>query len=447
MHTLEQLKRGELTGITRLDLSEGLETFPAEIFELADSLEVLNLSGNRLTSLPEDLPRLHKLRILFCSDNAFTSVPAVIGRCAQLEMVGFKANRIRTLPAEALPPLLRWLILTDNQLEALPSQIGRCHRLQKLMLAGNRLRELPASLADCQHLELLRIAANQLSALPAWLLQMPRLSWLAFAGNPFSDKMEAEILAQHPLPPIDRAQVAFEDVLGQGASGIIHRAEWQRPGNSGQAMAAKLFKGKLTSDGLPHSEMAASIAAGTHSNLIPVAGPLAEQAGALPGLLMTLIDPSFQVLAGPPSLSSCTRDCYPENCRFSPAQVLRIAASVGAVVAHLHARGILHGDLYAHNLLVDPHGQTLLSDFGAASFFDPHGTQAPALQRLEARAFGCLLEELLAHCASADEDPALLRLGELKRRCLLDAMHERPDFAQLSRALETICAGRPDPAD
>ena len=107
MHTLEQLKRGELTGITRLDLSEGLETFPAEIFELADSLEVLNLSGNSLTSLPEDLPRLHKLRILFCSDNAFTSVPAVIGRCAQLEMVGFKANRIRTLLIEETERALR----------------------------------------------------------------------------------------------------------------------------------------------------------------------------------------------------------------------------------------------------------------------------------------------------------------------------------------------------
>ncbi len=447
MHTLEQLKRGELTGITRLDLSEGLDVFPSEIFELADSLEVLNLSGNRLTRLPDDLPRLHKLRILFCSDNAFTAVPAVIGRCAQLEMVGFKANRIRTLPAEALPPLLRWLILTDNQLEALPTEIGRCDRLQKLMLAGNRLRELPESLADCRRLELLRIAANQLSALPGWLLRMPRLSWLAFAGNPFSDRMEAEILAQHPLPPIDRAQVSFEDVLGQGASGVVHRAEWQRPGSAGQAMAAKLFKGNLTSDGLPHSEMAASIAAGAHANLIPVAGPLAEQAGALPGLLLTLIDPAFQTLAGPPSLSSCTRDCYPASCQFSPAQVLRIAASVGSVVAHLHARGILHGDLYAHNLMVDPRGQTLLSDFGAASFYDPQGAQAPALQRLEARAFGCLLEELLAHCAVANHDPALRDLGELKRRCLLDAVLERPDFAQLNQALEAICAGRTDTAD
>jgi hypothetical protein len=438
MHTLEQLKRGELVGVTRLDLSEGLDTFPPEIFDLADSLEVLNLSGNRLSRLPEDLPRLHKLRILFCSDNAFTEVPAVIGRCARLEMVGFKANRIRTLPAEALPPLLRWLILTDNQLDSLPADIGGCAYLQKLLLAGNRLRELPESLANCRNLELLRIAANQLPALPDWLLDMPRLSWLAFAGNPFSDTTEAEILRQHPLPPIDREQVSFGEVLGQGASGVIHRAEWQRPGSAGQAMAAKLFKGNLTSDGLPHSEMAASIAAGAHPNLIPVAGPLAEQAQALPGLLMALIDPSFRTLAGPPSLSSCTRDCYPADCRLSPEQVLQIAISVGAVVAHLHARGILHGDLYAHNLLVDPSAKTLLSDFGAASFFDPLDRQAAALQKLEARAFGCLLEELLAHCARADDDPALVHLAELKRRCLLDAVHERPNFAQLNQAIEAI---------
>ncbi|MEN1436751.1 protein kinase, partial [Pseudomonas aeruginosa] len=46
MHTLQQLRSGELAGATRLDLSCGLREFPREIFELADSLEVLNLSGN-----------------------------------------------------------------------------------------------------------------------------------------------------------------------------------------------------------------------------------------------------------------------------------------------------------------------------------------------------------------------------------------------------------------
>ena len=136
MHRFEQLQRGELAGITRLDLSCGLREFPEAIFSLADSLEVLNLSGNQLSSLPADLPRLHKLRVLFCSDNRFTEVPAVLGQCTQLEMVGFKANQIRHLPAAALPAKLRWLILTDNQLEQLPDELGRCLQLQKLMLAG-----------------------------------------------------------------------------------------------------------------------------------------------------------------------------------------------------------------------------------------------------------------------------------------------------------------------
>jgi hypothetical protein len=49
---LGQLKAGLLTGIQRLDLSCGLTEFPREIFDLADSLEILNLSGNKLSCLP-----------------------------------------------------------------------------------------------------------------------------------------------------------------------------------------------------------------------------------------------------------------------------------------------------------------------------------------------------------------------------------------------------------
>ena len=153
MHTLDQLRTGQLHGTKQLNLAAGLTEFPREIFALADTLEVLNLTGNALSSLPDDFARLHRLRILFCSDNQFTEVPAVLGQCPQLSMVGFKANRIRTLPAAALTPTLRWLILTDNRLEALPAEIGNCQQLQKLMLAGNRLTELPETLAHCTNLE------------------------------------------------------------------------------------------------------------------------------------------------------------------------------------------------------------------------------------------------------------------------------------------------------
>ncbi len=436
MHTLEQLERGELAGIDRLDLSADLDAFPDAIFGLADTLEVLNLSGNQLDSLPADLSRLRKLRILFCSDNPFTEVPECLGDCPQLEMVGFKANRIRHLPADSLPPALRWLILTDNQLQALPEEIGNCQRLQKLMLAGNQLTRLPPPLAECTNLELLRIAANRLQVLPDWLLKLPRLSWLALAGNPFSDANEAASLARHSLPAIARAQVVLHEQLGQGASGVIHRAQWQVPGQASRPMAAKLFKGHVTSDGLPHSEMAACVAAGSHANLIDVAGPLANHAERTPGLLMDLVAPDFQPLANPPSLASCTRDCYGVEQRFTFEQVLRIASGVASAVAHLHRRGILHGDLYAHNLLVDPSGACLLSDFGAASFFEPDRAAGQRLKRIEARAFGCLLEELLQRCP--DTDPRQRVLLDLQRHCLNDNIEQRPDFDRLHSLLAAL---------
>ena len=99
MNTLEQLRSGELAGSRRLKLACGLNAFPREIFDLAETLEILDLSGNALSSLPDDLPRLHKLRILFCSDNPFTELPAVLGQCLQLSMIGFKACLLYTSDA------------------------------------------------------------------------------------------------------------------------------------------------------------------------------------------------------------------------------------------------------------------------------------------------------------------------------------------------------------
>ena len=438
MHTLEQLRAGQLHGVTRLDLAEGLTEFPREIFDLADTLEVLNLSGNALAALPDDLPRLHRLRVLFCSDNQFTDVPAVLGQCPNLEMVGFKANRIRTLPGAALPPRLRWLILTDNALEALPPEIGQCRALQKLMLAGNRLPELPDSLAQCVNLELLRIAANHLPTLPAWLLTMPRLAWLAYAGNPFAAAAEAAARARHPIQAIDWADLTLEQLLGEGASGLIYRARHARA--TPPEVAVKLFKGAVTSDGLPHSEMAACIGAGPHPHLIAVKGNISQHPAGAEGLVLELIDPAYGNLAGPPSLASCTRDVYAPGTTFGLAAARALAAGIAAAAGHLHAQGILHGDLYAHNILYTPAGRALLGDFGAACFFAPEDAPtARALQRLEVRAFGCLLEELLEHCPEAAAAPTTAAaLRALQQQCVQPDVAARPLFADISRALAAL---------
>jgi hypothetical protein len=437
--TLAQLRAGQLAGVRRLDLSCGLTEFPREIFALADTLEVLDLSGNALSDLPHDLGRLHRLRVLFCSNNRFTHLPESVGQCAQLDVAGFKANRIREVPAGALPATLRWLILTDNEIEALPPTIGRCTRLQKLMLAGNRLQSLPAEMAACEGLELLRISANRLAALPDWLLSLPRLSWLAFAGNPFDDRAEAAALAAQTIPAIDWASLSLQHKLGEGASGVIHRANWARADGGVQPVALKLFKGAVTSDGWPHSEMAACIAAGAHPNLIAVRGQVGNHPEGTPGLVLALVDPRFCNLAGPPSMASCTRDIYAEGAGWPVPTALRMARGIASAAAQLHARGIVHGDLYAHNILWDGQGDCLLGDFGAASFLPLNDrAQAQALQRIEVRAFGHLLEELLARCRPAsDADTASLALlTAIQARCVQPEPAARPAFAEIVSALE-----------
>ena len=428
--------------VTRINLAADLDTVPPRVFDYADTLEVLDLSGNGLAQLPDTLPHLHRLRILFCSANAFTALPAILGACPRLEMVGFKSNRIAEVPSVALPPHLRWLILTDNAVEALPETVGRCRNLQKLMLAGNRLTGLPDALAACHRLELVRLAANRLPDLPDCLRTLPRLAWLAFAGNPFCAADEAAALAQAPAATVSWSELELHERLGEGASGTIYRA--RRPGHGATEYAVKLFKGAMTSDGLPHSEMAACLAAGEHPNRIPALARIAGHPDATDGLLMPLIDTAYRSLAGPPSLASCTRDIYPPDRHFPLANALRIAHGIASLAASLHARGIMHGDLYAHNILHCDAGRALLGDFGAASFYAGQTALAAQLERIEVRAFGCLLDELLARSPSGpDHAPVRTRLATLAADCCQPAVFARPAFGALVDELDAALAGLP----
>jgi hypothetical protein len=433
MHTLEQLRSGALAGICRLDLSCGLRTLPPEVFDLADTLEVLNLSGNQLTCLPQDLPRLHRLKVIFCSDNPFTRLPDVLGDCAALQVVGFKACRITEVPGAAFPPALRWLILTDNAISSLPPDLGQRPSLQKLMLAGNQLAHLPHGLANAQRLELIRLAANQLAELPGWLPELPRLSWLALAGNP---------LGWHRPPPvaIDRVdwhQLQQCELLGEGASGHIYRVQ---PHDGGAGLALKLFKSAVTSDGLPEHELAACLAAGQHPALCTPQAELLNHPQGRRGLLLPLIPGSHINLAGPPSLDSCTRDIYPAELQIPEAKVLRLAQDVAGAVAQLHQQGVIHGDLYAHNILWNTEsGHAVLGDFGAATLLPVNQPKlSSALQALEVRAFGCLLEELAAHALPATSRTSVLpRMAAMAQACLALQPVARPTMTELAQQLAT----------
>jgi hypothetical protein len=427
MQTLNQLQSGELVGMTQIKISEGLFSIPEALFDLADTLEVLDLSGNNLVELPDTFSKFKKLRILFLSNNKFIEFPAVLYTLEHLDIVGFKANILTHIPEKSIPISLRWLILTDNKIEQLPNSIGDCVKLQKVMLAGNCLTALPDRMALCTNIELLRLSANALNVLPSWLFKLPRLAWLAFSNN-VCVELATQTESQNTLKNISWSALEIKEQLGQGASGIIYKAYWK---DRDTYVAVKLYKGTVTSDGFPKDEMQACIHAGDHANLPKVLGVLSNHPDGVEGLVMDLIDSSYQILGAAPDFVTCTRDTFDSNTQFSIESIQNIFLCVTHVLAHLHEKGIMHGDLYAHNTLVNEHGKALLSDFGAATLYDTQNIELRSIIiKIEIRALGYLLDDLLQYANNTDAE-SYDTLERLRNRCL-DLKHsERPSIEEI----------------
>ena len=424
----------------RITLSAGLTEFPEVLYRCCEQLEILDLSGNQLNQLPADLARFTRLKRLFLTNNRFDSIPSVLAQCPALVMVSFKGNQLSEFACAVLPEHIEWLILTDNQLSTLPADFGRYQALKKLALAGNQLSALPDSMQQCQQLGLVRLSLNRFASFPDWLFQLPKLAWLALGANPacpVPDKAD-----QH-LPLLADDAFACQAILGQGASGVIYRAQLQQslqciaPDGrqttlpAGTELALKRFKGWVTSDGCPKDELQNYLNAGSHPNLIPVLAKI--RSTDLPALAMQLIPTSFSALGLPPSFDTITRDTFAPDIQLSATQLCGLVQQLASVLQQLHQRNIIHGDLYAHNVLHNDKGQLYLGDFGAATTLDalPEWQQQQAKAQ-EIRAFGYFIADLLPWVLPTQDSANVLAvLQQLSEQCLRVDPSQRPTAAEL----------------
>jgi serine/threonine protein kinase len=64
---------------------------------------------------------------------------------------------------------------------------------------------------------------------------------------------------------------------------------------------------------------------------------------------------------GQPAVRLCSTS------RLKPAEVAALGVKLAQVLAVVHARGVLHRDINANNVLIDANGAVTLLDFGCAS--------------------------------------------------------------------------------
>ncbi|XP_044125510.1 PH domain leucine-rich repeat-containing protein phosphatase 2 [Bufo gargarizans] len=91
-----------------------LETFPASKLNKLEHLEELNLSGNRLKSIPSTVSNLRHLHTLIAHSNCISVFPEIF-HLPHIQLVDLSCNSLMEIPApDTLPPALQELDLKGN---------------------------------------------------------------------------------------------------------------------------------------------------------------------------------------------------------------------------------------------------------------------------------------------------------------------------------------------
>ncbi|HUY29615.1 MAG TPA: serine/threonine-protein kinase [Acidimicrobiales bacterium] len=148
------------------------------------------------------------------------------------------------------------------------------------------------------------------------------------------------------------------EVLGRGATGVVHRAFDTR---LGRQVAVKVLRGADPDDEARFAAEVRTLAVLAHPHLVRLLD--AGELHGRPCLVMELVE--GPTLAG--MLASGA---------LRPSWVAHTGAAVASALAYVHRAGVVHRDVKPANILVDNVGVPRLADFGIARLVDATGMTA-----------------------------------------------------------------------
>ncbi|CAN8097939.1 unnamed protein product [Discula destructiva] len=179
------------------------------------NLEILDLHGNNLQSLPSNFTELRRLRVLNIAENSFESLPFEMLSKLSLTQLNARKNKLSGVLVEdgvEVLSTLQNIDVSSNQLTAIVRQHGTIEMpaLTQLCVSMNRIQTLPDistwtelitltadenninmfpdGLTDLQRLKTVDFSSNDIRIVPAEVGRMSNLSMLRLSGNPLRDK-------------------------------------------------------------------------------------------------------------------------------------------------------------------------------------------------------------------------------------------------------------------
>jgi len=161
------------------------------------TLQQLQVTGIRLARVDNRMLKLRNLVRLDLSGNEITTLPDNFDLVDQLSELNLSGNLIEKFPrgfcTGALSKSLKLLNLSENKIILLPNYFCNLRQLVTLNLNNNQLKLLPPSLGRCNSLKHFHASGNNLKLLPGSFSRL-RLDSLELSANDFSSETESRVL-------------------------------------------------------------------------------------------------------------------------------------------------------------------------------------------------------------------------------------------------------------
>ena len=155
---------------------------PKWITEL-DSLEEISLNFNQLKLNKRDIRRLSKLKSILLAGNGIERLPKNVGQlhCNNLNL---SKNKLHSLPASfANLTQIKNIIFYENEFEDIPEVLNGFNNLKHLDFYKNHIKEIPDFVGTMDNLEQLFLAFNNIEKIPDTLRHLKRLKYFYIHHN------------------------------------------------------------------------------------------------------------------------------------------------------------------------------------------------------------------------------------------------------------------------
>ncbi|KAJ5788411.1 Leucine rich repeats (2 copies) [Penicillium paradoxum] len=183
----------EIKSLTDLKLANNqLQGELTSVIGRLGNLEVLDLRGNNLTKLPDELVELTSLRTLDVSENKFTSLSFEVLSKLPLKTLNAQKNKLEgTLIPASVNGLetLQSLNIANNAVVVFSANDAlELPNLHTLLIGKTKIAELPKGFVELQSIKNADFTGNDLSSLDEKIAFMESLTSLRVANNPLRER-------------------------------------------------------------------------------------------------------------------------------------------------------------------------------------------------------------------------------------------------------------------